>query len=178
MEAKNWYDVADTAVKIGLGTLLGGAFAMWRAHVSNRNQARKSFLEKKREMIETVLKEVDDFYATASVYWADLANAAFKRKKGDALTSKETHDLRELEQELFASFRILGFSSSRLKLIDENEAEKALQKMREVISDFFQIAHIENPKCTEEALESHKQRIQAARGEFFDALSMAYRRDK
>lgn len=178
MDAKNWYDVADTAVKIGLGTLLGGVFAMWRAHVSNRNQAKKSFLEKKREMIETVLKEVDDFYATATVYWADLANAVYTRKTGGQLGSKELQELRELEQQVFTGFKILGYSSSRLRLVNENDAEKSLKKMREVLDAFFQIANIENAHCTEEALESYKVQIQAARGEFFEALSIAYRRDE
>lgn len=178
MDAKTWIDVTDTAVKIGMGAFLGGAFAIWRAYVNNRNQAKKSFLDKKREMIERVLKEVDDFYALATVYWANLANAAFKREGGVELTSKEVQDLSELEQQLFVGFKTIGYSSSRLMLIGEKDAEKALQEMRKTIDHFFEIGNIKNSKCTEETLESHKKLIQTARDEFFDTLSIAYRRDE
>ena len=58
--------MADNAVKIGTGALVGGAFAIWRANLSNRNKAKKSLLDKKREMLEKVLVEVDDFYALAT----------------------------------------------------------------------------------------------------------------
>jgi hypothetical protein len=171
-----WIDVADNAVKIGLGALLGGAFAIWRARVSNQNQAKKVLLEKKRDKMEKVLEEVDTFFASASVFWADLSNAVYKRENGQKLTTTEAHDLKTLEQRLFEDFKLLGYGSSRLVLIGEEDAEKALQDMRKAVDDFFQIANIDNPKCTQPVLDKHKDCMQTARRAFFDKLSASYRR--
>jgi len=41
-DTKTWIDVADTAVKIGLGALLGGAFAVWVAFLNNKAKPVKS----------------------------------------------------------------------------------------------------------------------------------------
>ncbi|HEY4932352.1 MAG TPA: hypothetical protein VII23_12335 [Terriglobales bacterium] len=129
-------------------------------------------------MIEKVLAEVDDFYALATVYWADLSNALFKRNGGHELTSKEAHDLEVLEHQLLEGFRTFGYSSSRLLLIGEKDVEKALRGMRDAVDDFFQIGNVDNPKCTDEALESHRALIQTARRGFFDALGIAFRNDE
>ena len=175
VDAKTWIDVADNAVKIGTGALVGGGFAIWRAHLSNRNKAKKSLLDKKREMIEKVLVEVDDFYALATVYWARLDNALDKRNGGHELTSTEAHDLEVLEQQLLEGFKTFGYSSSRLLIIGERDVEKALRRMRNTVDAFFQIGNVDDPKCTGEALESHRVLIQTARGAFFEALGIAFR---
>lgn len=176
IDAKTWIDVADSAVKIGLGALLGGGFAIWKAHLSDSSEAKRSFLKKKREMIEKVLEEIDAFFASATVYWARLADAVFKRKEDKQLTSEEAHELKNLEQQLFDNFKNLGFSSSRLVLIGEDEVEKTLREFSDTVEEFFKIGTIDDPNCTEEILQSHKKSIQASRQKLFYALRIAYRR--
>jgi hypothetical protein len=175
-DSKTWIDVADTAIKIGMGTLLGGGFAIWRAHLGNQNQARKIYLDKKRELIEKVLDDIDAVYASATIYWANLSNAVFMRDGGRRLTAKETDELNNLERQLFGDFKIFGFCSSRLLLVGEEQAEQSLRDLRNAIDGFFKIGSVANDKCTQEVLQSHRDLIQAKRLELFASLHSAYKR--
>ena len=175
-DTKTWIDVADTAVKIGLGALLGGAFAVWVAFLNNKSQASKVYLERKRCIIESVVGEVDLFHGAAAFYWANLSNAVFKRDSNNRLSHAETEELKKLEQQLFEGFKSLGGCSSKLLLIGEGEAETKLRGMRNAIDDFFRVANIENKKCTTAALDGHKKTIQEKREELYLALSKSFAR--
>jgi hypothetical protein len=176
-DPKTWIDVADDAVKIGLGALLGGSFAVLVARLNNRSQIARSLLEKRREIIESVLTDIDSFTTAASVYWANLSNAVFKRDQKEFLSPEDLGQLKELEQALFESFTISGRCSARLLLIGEREAAKKLRDLRGTVDGFFRIGNIRSDSCTASALEEHKKLMLQERDGFLLALSKSFERE-
>jgi hypothetical protein len=171
-----WINVADTAIKIGLGALIGGAFGIWVALVNNRSQSSRTYLEKKRSILESVLADVESFLGATIMYWANLSNAVYKRDKGIRLTEADTKELKKLEQALFESFKLLGSCSAKLLLIGEEVAEAKLKELRTTVDDFFQIANVENPKATESTLSKHRELIGARRTEFYRAAGESFKK--
>ena len=167
--------MADTAVKIGLGALIGGAFGVWVAWLNNRNQSSRSYLEKKRSILESVLADVESFFSATTLYWANLANAIFKRDQGNRLTEGESKELKKLEQGLFESFKVVGSCSARLLLVGEVAAEIKLKELRDEIDAFFRIGNVDNKSSTVVVLEQHKERIASKRKEFYLALGTSFK---
>lgn len=54
-----WIDVADSAIKIGLGALIGGFFAIIAAIVNHRQQVNLSHEERLRTTLEEISKELE-----------------------------------------------------------------------------------------------------------------------
>jgi len=169
-----WIDVADSAVKIGLGALIGGTFGIWVAWLNNTIQAKKALNERRRQIIELVIESVDSACNAASLYWSNLGNGIYKRGKGEKLTDTDYAQLDSLQSKFFESFTVLNSSGAKLLLLDESDAEMQLQELRAALDAFFKIANIDNKKCTTEALASHKDAISSKRRMFYSALSKAY----
>ena len=170
-----WINVADTAVKIGLGALIGGAFGVWVALLNNRSQSSRGYLEKKRIILEAVLADVESFLSATTLYWANLANAIYKRDQGHKLTDADSKELSKLEQSLFESFKVVGTSSARLLLIGEEPADMKLRELHDAVDAFFRIGNVDNKKTTLDALDKHKELISSKRKEFYMALGGSFK---
>ena len=171
-----WIDVADNAVKIGLGALIGGTFGIWVAWLNNSIQTKKALNERRRQIIELVIESVDSACNAASLYWSNLGNGVYKRGNGEKLTDTDNAQLDSLQSKFFESFTVLNSSGAKLLLLDESDAEAQLQELRAALDAFFKIANIDNKKCTTDALASHKDAISTKRRLFYSALSKTYAR--
>ena len=60
----NWVDVTDTAVKIGLGALIAGIFAVISVIVSHRHQLSLSREERLRKALEEISKDLETTLAS------------------------------------------------------------------------------------------------------------------
>jgi hypothetical protein len=171
-----WVDVADNAVKIGLGALLGGGFGLLLASLNNKSQVKKALYERRREILESIVDAVDSTCNAAAVHWATLANAVFKRDTNQRIADADMSELTELERKFFASYTTLNGSAAKLMLLEEAACESKVVALRAALDEFFGIAHVENEKCTKEALESHKSAISAARRDLYSEIGKAYKR--
>ena len=54
-----WITVTDTAVKIGLGTLIGGVFAIVMVSLTSRRKLHEKFVEKCRNSLEEISEELE-----------------------------------------------------------------------------------------------------------------------
>lgn len=169
--------MADSAVKIGLGALLGGAFGVWVAWLNNKSQVRNGYLERRREILEAVVESVDLAANSASLYWANLANAVYIRDKGEDIPESDLEELKKLENKFFLAFTKLNSSSAKLLMLGETSAEEKLAALRECFNGFFQIANLKNDKCTKQSLIEHKDSMTDTRREFFSQISNAYCHD-
>ena len=123
-----------------------------------------------------MLIEVESFLSATAIYWANLANAVYKRDQGQRLTDAESKELNKLEQALFESFKVVGSCSARLLLIGEEPAEIKLKELRDVVNAFFRTGNIGNRKTTLDELEKHKEWIGSKRKEFYSALGVSFKR--
>jgi len=172
-----WIDVADNATKIGLGALIGGGFGVMVAWLNNRSQAMKVFQERRRVMLETVTEAVDGACNAASLFWAKLGAAVTARDSQQRIADSDLRELKKLERTFFASYTVINSSASKLLLLGEASTEARLRILRSSLEDFWGIADLSNPLCTEQSLAQYKSSISLARGDFYAEISRAYRRD-
>ena len=176
-DPKTWIDVTNTAITIGLAALIGGGVGIFSSWISSRQLADKEFLKRKHEILENVLQQFDDFVDAQSVYWAELANAVYKRDKkspDDPLTGADQAKLKKDEGNVWDKYRLFTSCRSRLLLVGEKHAEKVLMKVKNVSDEFFKLANIQNLKCNDAFMEESKTRLKDVRYEFYDAIRDAY----
>ncbi len=173
-DTKTWVDLVDTAVKIGLGALIGGLTGAWLARINNRHAITMSDREHKRKILEQVLELTDAFSQSVTVFWANRINAAYKMEKGETLDDEEVRKLKTQENQLFNDFTIINTCRAKLLLIGAKGAEAKLGAYREPIDQFFRLADIDNPECTEAKLEELRDQISNARRAFYESLNQEY----
>jgi hypothetical protein len=171
-----WPEVADTALKIGLGALLGGAFSVVLARLNQRHDLRKLALERRWNLLQEAQSEITLFGSLVSQFWAGVRNAVYLRASGKPLTVQQTEELEKLERLVFEGFAGLGVPRSKLLLLGEKGANQALDRMRHSCDAFFRIASLENVQCTGEGLDKAKESISEARDALYDAMAQAYAR--
>ena len=176
-DLKTWIDVTDSAVKIGLGALIGGGFGVWVAWLNNTIQAKKALNERRRQILEAVIEAVDGATNAGSMYWSNLSNGLYKRSKGEQLSTSDRAQLDSMQTKFFESFTTLNSCGAKLLLLNETEAEAALSSLRSALDAFFRIANLENKNCTMENLATHKEQISSKRRAFYSSLSKSYGRN-
>ncbi len=79
--SKTWIDVADTAVKVGLGAFIGGGFSYLLMRFDHDRESKKEYVKKRLNNIEIAFEEINAFSKTISLYWENFANGIFKKGK-------------------------------------------------------------------------------------------------
>ncbi|RBO83965.1 hypothetical protein [Marinomonas aquiplantarum] len=175
-DVTTWINVADNAVKIGLGALLGGGFGLFVAWMNNKSQVKKDLHDRRRAILEGVLESVDSSANAASLFWANLANTVYKRDNNQQILENEKEELDKLQNNFFAAFTLLNSSGAKLLLLGEEISEAKLSVLRTEFDALFRIGSISNSNCTKENLNNHKELISKARKDFYLELSKAYQR--
>jgi hypothetical protein len=57
----DWLGIVDSAVKIGLGALIGGAFAIWTIRLNERHDHIKQQVERRCVLLQEAQLEVSRF---------------------------------------------------------------------------------------------------------------------
>jgi hypothetical protein len=73
-----WVEVADTAVKIGFGTIIGGVATLVVAWANHRRDMRKERWKRRLESLEHI---ADEFYAAHAEVMERIALAKYTREK-------------------------------------------------------------------------------------------------
>src|SRR5262249_44349942 len=66
-------DVIDTAVKIGLGTILSALGMYLQTRFSHKKEMEKAYLNRRAFLLEGIAEQVQKFTIAALAYWAALA---------------------------------------------------------------------------------------------------------
>ena len=170
-----WINVADTAVKVGLGALIAGGFCALNAWHNHKKESSKEYAAKRRELLESVMLSVDEFSREVSLFWALLMNGVYK-KNNEGLDDEDRAEIESKEKDLFEKFNKINSSKRKLLLISKKDCHRKLSEYREASADFFKLSSIKNDSLTQEQLSEHKEKMQSSRDAFFECLSEAYRK--
>jgi len=172
-DPKTWIDVADTAVKVGLGALIGGGFSYLLTRLNHDRESIKEYAKRRLNNIELAFEEINEFSKIISLYWANLANGIFKKEKG-TLTKDDKGSLNDEEQHLFESFSLLNGARTKLVLLAETKSVEKLDQYKTACEDFFKIANIDGKNCTKRNLTEHKEKMIHSRDKLLEAMSKTY----
>jgi hypothetical protein len=175
-DTKTWYDIADTAIKIGLGGLIGGFTGIWLAKINNRHLILTANQDRRRRILEDVLEHIDCFNYSVNMYWAQRANAAYKVENNETLTEEEIESLNKNEEKLFEDFNIITTCKSKLILIGAKDSEENLIIYHDAVDQFFKISGINSKDCSEQKLIKLRKVMSDTRKDFFESLSHEYLR--
>ncbi|HEX7314363.1 MAG TPA: hypothetical protein VF297_10595 [Pyrinomonadaceae bacterium] len=172
----NWVDVADTAVKIGLGALLGGVFSIVLAWLSHKQSTSRDYFKRRRELIEGIVDDLDRFYRSMSLFRSSLQNLLFIKNSQQPMTEEHLKAIKILEEKVYLSFSDLYIVRSRLILVDEDSLERHVDRFIRHAGAFFRIANIENENLTAEKIEKYKSNLDERRKKILSGLSDAYKK--
>ncbi len=174
IELKTWVEVADTAVKIGLGAIITGIISLIMYTLQSRQSKKAHTKEIKERILEEVIELTNKFNKSAMVYLASRANAAWKLENNKQLTAEEEMNLKDLDKQLFQDFTIISTCKAKLALIGAQKAKEELVNFKIAVDKFFKIARLSNEGCTEAKLVELRGKIEIAMGKFHDELSIAF----
>lgn len=139
---KDWYDLADTALKIGLGAFIGGFFTYITTKSNHKHEISKEKFNRKIEMLNEATGKLENYFTCTFKLmdkWYGYASKGIKRKNQlkekaldeyieiDALYLQNTKDV----QYAFAQLNMLGLKETRDIVI---EYDKIILKIRNNIA--------------------------------------------
>ncbi len=132
---KEWIDIADTAVKIGFGSLITGVFTYLGIKFARKSERRKFVLEHKTKLLEKAAEDVEEYFFASDSYFSKIAGITKNRKNNeteeDELDVKQKQVIKERDQNLVESWSKRESAVSKLRLMKANNAAKALESCRE-----------------------------------------------
>lgn len=168
-----WIDVADSAVKVGFGLLIGGGISFLHAYFDHDRELKKESAKRQLDKIEVIFNDINEFSQTIALFWANLANGVHKKEK-NSLTELDIESLENEEQNVFEKFNVINSARTKLLLINDKHSVLKLDAYKTSCESFFKIAHIENGNCTKENLNNHKKLMIELRDKLLSSVSNKY----
>ncbi len=135
---QEWINVADTAVKIGLGALITGLFTLVGMKVSAKSENRKFMLEHKVKILENLAADIDVYFNACSEYMNIISGTSIIRNdhhiETECLSPKQILGIEKKDENLISCSNQLKSAVSKLKLIKEKTAAEELIKYSEFIT--------------------------------------------
>ena len=168
-----WTDVADSAIKIGLGALIGGGFTVWLQALKDKNTISLESYKRRKEIIEEISNEFSVFNKHLSHFWAALKNAFYKNNH-NTITKNDKEELKELEKNIYNQFAEVALLSNKLHLIAEYDADVVLDGYVENAREFFKVANLSNTTLNDELMDKYRSEFLEERKRFLEKLSIAF----
>ncbi len=172
--AITFLEILDTSVKIGLGALLTGVVTYISAQANHKREVSKEWRKKKRESLETIAQQTEEFSHTVLKYWALITEWGNHQNKGQEMPEDRLAKLRMINDELFHAYKNLSVVEARLLLLGSIDAQKICREYGELITRFTKTAWIGGPPLTKETSEKWRMEILGCRERFFRCLSSHY----
>ena len=170
-----WIEIADTAIKIGLGAVIAGAFGYLTNKRTNEAQGQARYSERRRDHIErilTALTELENRYAHHR--WRVMVYRFYKIRNKLEEANKYELEEKDTREKLYQATEKWRYISGVLLLLGERRAEKNLGLYKAAINDWLSRSDIEPMKCTDELIEEMHAAVESAREDFYQTLSSAY----
>jgi hypothetical protein len=175
MLAKNymtWIEVADTAIKVGLGALVSGFTAYLIARHAHKRDASLEHLRRRLDVMHSIVDEATEFMKMNLDYWTKLAN--WLDEEDQEKKFKDKQSVIDAGGVMSDSFHRITVCYNRFYLIGSSECRNALRALAEHCQKFYRDYHVESKNITLESMAKQRQAIIKFRDEFFDALENTY----
>ena len=174
---KDWIDVADTAVKIGLGSLITGFFTYLGVKFSGKSDRTQFKLEHKTKLLEQISDDAEKYFNSWNLLISPVSAAAkilphnepiekypavnFKLIK---LRDLELRDSWPQKHAVIAKLRLLKAKEASEKFRLCSNTEKELRDALWFDKNYFNYSHI----------EVYREKSKKAQKEFSEALAEYY----
>lgn len=171
-----WIEVADSAIKIGLGAVLAGLFAVLTGKMTLERDARKRYAERKRALIERAVDRLVDHekaYRHQKAAFDDLMELDPAVRQG----GKQQREFDARDENFRAAAEIFAEISGILLVIDEPIVEASMEIYRGLSDEWYEKATSGLNKAQAAELIPLRQKIIGARQEFMTKLAASYKEE-
>lgn len=168
-----WIEVADSAVKIGLGAIIAGLSALILARTQHRNTLSKARIDREFLLLTEIAAKVERFTHSALKYWALAAD--WHRALRINPDAPRSSSLKNVQAELFDRFNELTTAEATLLLMGQEAAQIELRTYGEFVVSFRKSVGSAADPLSEEMIGDFRTYFLRSREAFFKHLHSIYR---
>ena len=172
----SWLDIADTAIKIGLGALISGIATYSVTRLNHAHEVSKDYRAQARQLLEQVATQAEEASHCAMRYWSQITDWTRKRDNGVSIPEDYTASVKQTRKELYEAFRGLSSAEAQLLLLGETKAQELLRALGEQIGELYSRTHVGPHETPLAEVENWRLLILEERERFFNEISAAYKR--
>ncbi len=170
----SYLEILDTAIKIGLGTLISGVTTWKVTRLQHKNEDEKERNRRRIDNLEKVASQTQMFCHDAMIYWSRIVDYTRKQETSQALSESQLRDLKEARTKLYSSYENLTSAESTLYLLGLKDSQERLRILGDAVSQFYAEVFIGEHGKSLEVVKRWRADILANRELFFNNLHKAY----
>lgn len=173
--AKDWIDVADTAVKIGLGGLITGVFTFIGVRFSHRADKEKHLLEHTTKTLELISQEIEEYFRSWNYYISKISGIAKVLKaNGKEVSEFQKKSIKERDDILVESWAKRESAKSKAYLLKANKVVTAIVECKKLEKELRDKIVFEKLMPTYEEIEEYRERKKTSEDNVHIELSNYY----
>jgi hypothetical protein len=175
--AKEWIDVVDTAVKIGLGGLITGIFTYIGLRFSSKSDKSKYMLEHKATILEKVSSDAEDYFSAWNSFISPISAATKSFSENEEIEKylpKHQKIIGERDKLLVESWHKKHAVSSKLRLLKASDAVNKFRACSVLEKEIRDALWFTKEYPNHESIVIYRDKVRDSQREFFDALSDYY----
>ena len=167
-------EIVDTAVKIGLGGLIGGVAAYFLAKLHHRQDIEKDSLKRKRELLEKVANDIENSWNTYRRYYLVSLEYIHRLKINEDMPNGMKSEFNEKRKAVTESTDHLSSAISILLLLGENLVYEEVIKYAEKSQEYM--TRTSDPETSPEInkLKIMHNDVIDSKDDIFKKLSISY----
>ena len=172
---KEWVEVADTAIKIGLSSIVTGTFAYVCMRYSHKSDKLKFMLEHKVILVEKAEEDIDIYLTSLDDYIAQIKGITKKRKLNNdeksELTKNSTNAIRDKGKHLLKKRANLKSAVWKLRLLKAKHSMDEITKCNDIETEIRNFIIFEKKIPTYDWILSIEDKYHEAKVKFQESLS-------
>lgn len=138
--SREWVDIVDTSVKIGLGALITGVFTYLGIRYSHKSERRKFMLGHNAKLLEQAAEDVEKYFSSWDYFVGTVGGIATHRDNAgiedEQFTTEEMKDIINSDSNLVESWSKRESALSKLRLMKATKASEALESIVKLENKF------------------------------------------
>jgi len=170
-----WIEVADSAVKIGLGALMTGMFGWFVANHVSKSAMQKMKFERRSKLLEEIADAHEAYFQSFMDFSLCLDGIrALGVKANDPIVKTIGAEPTPLLRKMSEKSNDIIFAQSRLMLLGETECERRARELHKAIVDSFQQLKWDGVTFDLSHLPEMSRVIREAREAFYKEMRVAF----
>ena len=170
--AKEWIDVVDTAVKIGLGALITGIVTYIGLRFSHRSDKEKYLLEHKTKVLEQISEDIEKYFRAWDYFISRIDGVIAINTILESEGLKEA--IRDRDELLTESWSKKESANAKAYLLKANKVATAIADCKELETEFRNKIMFNNHLPTSDEVAKYARNKRTVQKKVHEELSNYY----
>ena len=133
-----WIDVADSAVKIGLGALIGWLATYSTARLTQKHEIAKEQRARRRELVEGVATQIESYFVQIYTAFAYIQARHKEIESSGSVSESFLKKYKEAIEPLGTSIDLAEGAEAKLLLLEQTECAKKVRELYQLSDKYTQ----------------------------------------